>query len=507
MRITFDGDNFPENEWQNFLAVFKTLTRQEHRQVGLFLASPYFNTDDRAVRLYERILSSHRNNSERINGRSLLRAVFPGQTIDSAKTALRPLLRQLTQLLWQYIKHQEVEDDHLYGGMIQTAAFKKRTDTELFQQAAEQLQETLAAEPVTLMSAHWRWWLYHQLYFHQNTRQYQEEAIGYLQQAIRQMQQCYHLSALRYYGEILNRSHIKGREEPLSAFAEELVSLVTPGHTDPLIALYSKVAKLMQQPVDGAGYQDFKESYRRYPRPMAAPDRLVMIKSACNIWLWLHEAGHEGAAREMFFWVHENVRHGTLLFEGSLSDLEYLNCVIIAGLAGEYSFLESFITDYYPHLEEEHREEARQMALIYQAFFQGDLQKVLKRLQQHFPRYHHAMHIYTLRAKVLYVLTYLQGSLQPGSTGLSVNKCQDEFELELDNFRKYVSRADELDTQRRAPYMRFVRICRRIYDYELGNPDRHTKAGRQAIIEQIEAPEPLLARSILRQMASRLSAG
>lgn len=511
MKIIFDGEDFAKKELDLFLTVFNILSKEEQEHFKKFLDSPYFTTKKQLAPLYKRIFDSYRsqqnsgNDDYRISGRPLLKAVELGKMAESrAKTQLKSLLKQLPPLVFEFIEHQEIKTNRRIGDRVKVLALKKRSNSTFFQEAAESFMETLASEPVSLMLYQDQWWLYHQLYFHQYAQQYHERDTLRLVKATHFLRSFYQLASLRHYCEVLNRRKILGEETGFEALTKQIGEFIDEESPIPAIGFYSRFARILQFPGNIQIYERYKAHYQEHFDDLDQVDQLVMIKGIFNICIRNYEAGQENGPRELVFWARAGVDTGVFLFEGSLSDKEYLNITVAAGIAGALDFMKSFLTAYQPHLEESCRERAYQMALTQWYFFQNQLSMVLQLLNEHFPPSRPLDHIYTLRSKVFYLLVYLTACIEEKDQLLDGVNSQDGFHLQMDAYRQYISRANFLDPGRRVPYKRFYDICNRIYQYSCGNPDHQTAANKAAILAEIRSDELLLGRYVLENLAGDL---
>jgi hypothetical protein len=504
MKITFDGKEFAKKEFGLFVQVFEILAETEWDPLISFLESPYFNEDSRIAKLYQRILESRRLGSERINGRPLLKFVFGDLPESKGKALLRKFLKALPDLVITYIEHQEIRTNRRLGGRVKVLSLKRRFDSSFFDGAAAEMEQTLSDMPTTLMQFEEFWWLHHQQYFHQYTQQYHETGAAYLSKSIQDLQLFYQLTALRYYCEVLNREKILGKELIFASFKQKAGKFIDEDSSLPLINFYSKLARLLQFPDELRFYTSFKSYYGEFKGQLAQPDQLVLIKSVSNVWIRKYEKGYENGPKELLYWAREGLRAGVYLFESSLSDKEYLNIAIAAGLAAELSFMENFIEGYKEELEESIQDRAYHMARIYLHFYRNDLITVLEELGKYFPAHKSFDHIYTLRVKVVYLLTYLicyiEGVQIPTEDG------EDKLLMQLEAYRKYVYRTDFLDETRRAPLKSFHDFCNKVYKYAAGNPDLQTKAKKANLLKAVKEEKLLVGRYVLIRIIEKLKA-
>lgn len=513
MWIALNGRVFAKKELSALLQTIRLLTEDAQDALQDFVASPYFTKEIGMAPLYEKILAGHRTmvvskqSAYRINGKNLLEAMNLQHLTERAiRKKLRSLLKQLPDLILEFVEHQELKNNQNSGGKFRIKGLQKWKAPSFFEEAAGRYEEWLKNEKMTLMQQHDSWWLHHQRYFFQYADQYDPQNKAYFIQAIEHSYACYQLTTLRYYCEVKNRSRILGKEEEFTALSNRAGEFINTDSPRPIVALYSRLVRFLQFPKKQQLYESFKSHYQLHAGELAKSDQLVMIKSTFNELIRLYEWGVLHSPSELVIWAKEGLSTGALMYKNTPSDREYLNIISAAGIAEEFDFMESFRENYKEYLEEHIRERAYPMAMIYSNFFRLQLHEVIQLLRKHFPMNYSFGLIYTLRVKVFYILSYLMCSVVLKEDKLDGDDCQEELIEQLERYRQYINRADILDEERRTPYKRFHNICKRIYKHATESIDAQTKANKAVLLNEIEAEKPLLARYFLKRIVEKLKA-
>ncbi len=95
------------------IQILKTFTAQEMRQFADFVQSPYFNKNERLVRLFDILYECHPAfDAPVIERHKLFKAVF-GEDVLLEEQKLRYLLSDLTKLLEEFICVRAVDEKEL----------------------------------------------------------------------------------------------------------------------------------------------------------------------------------------------------------------------------------------------------------------------------------------------------------------------------------------------------------------------------------------------------------
>src|SRR5690606_15221447 len=123
-----------------------------------------------------------------------------------------------------------------------------RHNTGLFQEAAEEMDQALASEPLTLMVLQDQWWSHHQQYFHQYADQYKPKDAHHLTYALQKLDLFYHVVLLRYFCEVLNRRQIVGKEMIFEDLETRIAPFIQKDNPHVVIAAYSRLAGVLEDP-------------------------------------------------------------------------------------------------------------------------------------------------------------------------------------------------------------------------------------------------------------------
>jgi len=362
------------------------------KDIGLFrdfLNSPYLNKDDRLLFLFNYFYRAMNNNASRINGKQLLSNLFGTIPKGDSIEKLSKLLPELQKLLKLFFVYQESsdKDNNIYHRAL-VMNLKKQGSSDLFHKVSEHYRQKLKKQPVSIMQLSEYWWLEHQNYFYQNARHYLADG-NVFSKANFYLEKFSLLARLRYYCEYLNRHHLLKDNFIFERLEQKIEKDIQQTEKEPIIQLYITTIQMLKDRENHDLYLQMKGSFKQYQEYLAFADQLVFIKMVIKRCIFCYEKGFANAAEEAYYWVLQGLDANIFLFEGILSDGEYLNVALIAAAAGKFEWQLTFIDNYREYLEENCQDKAYQLAMGYYRFHQGYYQETIKLIKNWFPKYAH----------------------------------------------------------------------------------------------------------------------
>jgi hypothetical protein len=179
------------------------------------------------------------------------------------------------------------------------------------------------------------------------------------------------------------------------------------------------------------------------------------------------------------------------LFEGVISDDEYLNLAIMSGVGGAFKFQSYFMDLYAPYLEEDVRHKAWQFAKIYQNFQLSHYQEAAEGLKTLFPPRSQGEDKYMLRAKALLLRSYV------GCYLIGHYECYEDYIRADDNFRHFINRHDGLNARYYLSYRNMALFCNTLV--QARNQQQYGPEIVRRLEEKLKELKPVIGRSWLRQ--------
>lgn len=496
LRISYEGKEIARKALDSFISVKSCLDEEENKEFILFLRSPYFNRDNNLVYLFQRLWTAESKASTSIQGKSLIKKLYKTDSVEVGLQKLTDSLRRLELLLIKYLSVEEAVQNPIQEQRLLISSLKKRRHTELFLQAAIELEMVLQGEPVTIMRLESEWWLNHQLYFHQNTQQYGQD-VEWFEASNRKLDQFIQLVKLQYICEAHNRRNILNEDFKMDIPDDWIKFSSKEEDSIEVIWLYREIITLLRNGFNLAATRKFLYHFINKSKKLAVRDQVVLAKLLTNILFRGVNLSYSHGMSELMRLFKFIVKNDIYLFEGVISDDEFLNISIMSGASGEFKFQSYFLNTYGPKLEDSIRSKATNFAIVYRNFHLGKYRVVIEQLKNLFPSNTRDEDKYMYRAKALllraYLAYYLQGHYE----------CYEEYARASDNFRHFITRNEMLNSRYYASYRNLIYFCDALVN--ICNTNQRSPSLLRQMQNKLDNLQPIVAYSWLREQILMLN--
>lgn len=322
----------------------------ERRDARKFLSSPFFNTRQDVLLLFDFLTAAETPTKEQAWNHLL-----PGADFDDQK--LRLLMSYLHRLLEQYVSVSEMGEDGLHGQLYLAAGYRRRGLSVPFEKSLKTLDKSLSEQPKRDAS-------FHYLHFRLNWERYQtatsDNPSGAL--PIRQMEasvDAFYLSTrLRLLCHVWAQQGVYRTEDAAENSAETLLALAAQPHwlAVPAVAIYLHCYQMLAQPEVEAHFQVFKEKVLAAGSLFETNEIRELYLLAINYCIRRLNDGEKRYFKEVLDLYKAGLEHGFLIENGMLSRFTYHN-IVAAGLhTGELDWVNFFIHEYKNALKRTYRE-------------------------------------------------------------------------------------------------------------------------------------------------------
>lgn len=451
----------PDMEKSTLLALTRSFSPIEIREVRKFLQSPFFNQRQDVLLLFEHLIATSDSSKE-----DAWDKIFGKETpFDDQK--LRLLMSYLQGLLEQYLSVKELLSDHL-GAQIQlAAAYRRRNMPAAFDRVRKNLDKGIEAQPLRNATYHERryllHWEAHQVAYVQNPTD-----VSLLRSASKSVDAAFLAKKLQIVC-LLAAHQTVYKSDAEEAWEEALVERTEQSEFAqlPAVAVYLHCFRMLQKPAEEIHFQRFKSTLINEGDCFSGDELHGLFILAINYCVRRLNAGDLGYYREALDLYKEGLAKNHLLEEGVLSRFTYHN-VVAAGLqVGDLEWVRFFIHEYKNRLERRYRESAFSFNLARLAYAERNHHHVLELLQK--ANYRDPLH--NLAAKTLLLKTYFE-----------LNEL-DTLQSLLDAMRNYIQRKRVLGYHR-TNYLNIIRYAEKIL--RLLPRDRKAAEALQAALEKEE---------------------
>ena len=438
------------------------------RELRKFLSSPFFNTREDLVQLFDYLITEKDPTKEKI-----WRRLFPTTPFDDQK--LRLLTSYLHKLLEQYISIKEGTRDDLSNQLFLAEGYRRRGLTGPFERTRKSLEKRLAEQP--LRNAHFHL-LEHRLRWEQyqiNTAEDPSES-GPLASLTKSMDLFYLSSRLRLIclgaaqRGVYQSGGQKGMEEEVVSLAEQAAWRDLPA-----IAIYLHAYRMLNQPERETHFQKLKKLLLETTGQFSVEEMRGLYLLTINYCIRRLNEGEKRFFTEVLELYRSGLSNGFLFENGVLSRFTYHN-IVAAGLqAGELDWVNNFMHEYKNALERKYRESSFSFNLARLEYTRRRYDAVLDLLQ----KANYRDPLLNLAAKTLLMKTFYELDEQ------------DLLQSHLDAMRNYIRRKRVIGYHR-ANYLNLVRYTEKLLRIRFSD-----KAAVRAFQAEVSSADPLTEREWL----------
>ncbi len=429
----------------------RLIEREELRNFGKFVESPYHNTDEKVVRLFDYLKKYHPVfEHKKLDRDYITEKLFP-EWKGNVYKKLSHVMSSLSDRVDDFFILREMEEDELERQQFLLKAYKRRKGDWFFNQVSDTLNKTLdeTSEYGINYYLH-KYRLNHEIYTHTATERV-EKGIESFKNVVANLDAFYFSQKFLYASEIRFRELYYSEKSEILLLEEMLKEAEKATFADKQhVIIFSAIIKLYYTK-DKKDYEQLKKLIFEGLHQFSLVEKLDTVMFVNNFCIMEYNQGKEDYLIEVFD-LHEYGLHQKLwLVKGYLSNLTYNNIVAIACLLEKYDWTEKFIRDYSKYLREEIRDSLRTMAVCRLEFSMGNYEKILELLRGvEFVDLHH-----NLAAKSYQLRSYVELG---GYDMLFYDACN--------AFAQYCRRNKTIGKETKETHLNFIKMARRIHQHQ-----------------------------------------
>ena len=342
-------------EKSNLIAVLRSLSRPEHRELRKWAQSPAHNQRQDVADLLDYLLAGQHLAEDRFLAKEkAFEAVYPGQAYNDAE--LRQVMHFLLKLTENFLLYQELLQDEVRAQVVLARVYRKRQLPKLYTKAMDAGMETQQQQP------------------HRNHRYYENEYLlqmeryAYLSGLGRNvplnLQEVSDANDLSFLANKLQLSCMMLSHQAVYKttydfrLLPEAISYIeaNPAYLAyPALAIYYYSYMAINNPGQPAFFQKLKSHLTDHAHLFPPQEMRVIYLLSINYCIGRINAGDSSFYRETFDLFNQGMERQYFLENGVLSRFSFSNAVIAGLNLKEYDWVQRFIRDNSPSLEEKHR--------------------------------------------------------------------------------------------------------------------------------------------------------
>jgi len=426
----------------------RLLERDELRDFTKFLESPYYNTNEKVIRLFEDLKAYYPVfESEDLEREQVARRLFPEWTNNTYKK-LSHVMSDLSQLLDRFFVIRVMEKDNLeyYQSLLQ--AYKQRSGDWFFSQTANELERYLAKTPERNTNYYYHQYrLNHERYTHTATERIRT-GIESLEKTIQNLDYFYFGMKLRYSSEVRFRELYLSEKSELVLLDEILEIARHPTFTkEGLIHVFSTIVRLYQTK-NKVDYDTLKLLIINHFDEFGGSEKFDILTMANNFCIMEYNQGKTDYLTEIFGWYEYGLTHGVWTAGGHIDHQAFDNIVSVACRLKKSDWTVMFIRKHAKYLRDEVRESVKTMAWCRLELSRNNCEAILELLRD----VEFVDVRYSLTAKAYQLISYYELS---GYEVVFYDACS--------AFAKYCRRNTVIGKQSKELNLNFVAFIKRLY--------------------------------------------
>lgn len=455
------------------------MEREELKDFSKFIESPFFNKDEKVIKLFDYLKKYHPVfETKKLDREYISAKLFPEWKGGNAYKKLSYIMSSLSQLADDFFVWREIEQDKSEHYQFMLKAYKRRKGDWFFESTAEEFQKYLEKKPERGTDYYFHQYrMNEEIYTHNATNRI-ETGIESLESAINNLDLFYFGKKFMYCSEIrLREMHLSDKSE-LILLDEMLETVKHPIFKNKtLIHIFSNIIYLYETK-NKVLYDELKLLIFENFDQFNTEEKLDIVKMTNNFCLLEYNQGKSEYLIEIFELYEYGLNHNIWITEEVMDHAIFDNIVGAACNLKKFDWVEIFIKKYSVDLREEVRESVKIMALCRLEFSMNNFEKTLELLRD----VEFVDIQYNLNAKVFQLRSYYE---LDGYEVLFYDACN--------AFAQYCRRNKVIGKQHRELYLSFISFVKRLHQAKYQRTE-----GKKELLERLETT-PAISSSWLKE--------
>ena len=431
-------------------AILQNFETTEQKRCRKFISSPYFNSHELLVKLYDLLIKHIRSTrrQKELSREALWTALY-GNARPFDDALMRKYLSNLHKLVERYLKEQIYEKAALLQEAHLIEALAEHKLNKAVQTTLRRAQKNGKNGSEESPQKDLFRYLIHKNYYHAIEHIPKEAAKVDFGQMSSYLDAFYIEEKLNIYCAILSRKYLGTDESQiylLEGITRHLQEHIDQYKAFPIVQIYYQIYLALTESENTQHYYHLKTLLEKNHAKLPQNKAFELYGYAINYCVRKINQGDSLFLRE-YFELHKVLLDKGLLFaDGVLPLAQYRNLVLVGLRLGELKWTENFIHDYKKYLPVNSRENAFSFNLALLYFYKKEYEQVIKLLR--YVEYEDIT--FNLNAKVLLLQTYYEmDEIDP-------------LESLMDSFRAYLQRHKEIAPRRRQTFRNFIRFVKKL---------------------------------------------
>lgn len=326
------------------ITLLRTFSPEEHKEFRKFVRSPYFNTNENVVRLYEYLLKYAPGfDSPKLARKIVFTYLFPDEPYKEIKIQqFASLLVTLAEQFWVY---QPLKLPNPEASLRLANTYRQRQLLLYWEKTLFELEDL----PYTDAQQQAFYRLQQQIQQHEAIEEKEKrEREPHLQGVLDALTNYYLISYLKYSSKALNYRRFNPEQNYEMPLGDAIVNYAGSlnASASPVVQIYLHIWRSLQQPDIESYFETLKQLLLAHHQLFTRTEAGEMFVFAHNYCIGKLNKGEQRFLRELFDLYRFEMEQDIISTQEPLSASVYRNIITIAQLLGELFWMEDFINNF-----------------------------------------------------------------------------------------------------------------------------------------------------------------
>lgn len=464
--------------------VLEKLSNRERGRCLKFVQSPYFNVNKTLIQIFKIIHKDlHSSSSRALSKEKVWKRVQSGAEYDDVR--FRKYLSDLLKLVEQFLAQEQFENDDYQKSIYELQAVIDKKIDRLYSGMRRNVRKIPQTTPFRNSKYYYYLLEASKLLHDLETEVEQKKKISTDFTQLSKALDIYYFSEklrLDYDATIWKR--IDSNLNSNIDFIDQINDLIqkTPDIYEPPVRVYQTINQLSKHPENDEFYYEYKKQLDENIGFFPPHEAIPIYSAGINHCIRKINTGNADYLNELFSLYVGYVR-ATVEYTEELSQWTFNNVITVALRSGKLSWIEQFIQEYGPYIDERYRDNAVSYNLANLHFYKKNYEKVITILRD----IEYEDVFYSTNSKVTLLKTYYETQ---------------EYELLsffLESFRAYINRNRSIVDNTKNALKNLIRFTKK-----LSNLPPNSSKALQKLKEEVTNRKNTINRSWLLEKIEEL---
>ena len=438
------------------LTLISGLDASEFRWLHKFLKSPFYNTNEKVLRLFEYIKKYYPDlASPKLAKETTFQYLFPKDKFSPQK--MRKLMHELATLVEDFMVAQHFQKNQFARKKILTKELGQRNLYGLFEKVTTEIATDLEQLPYRDKDYFLEQYQNdYQLFAHPSTNP-QQDFIPKLFDMSDRLDQFYFLQKLQLNSVLESAKHIYQVKEALSFYESIAQEIKDRGLEQiPVFHLYSLVTQLFQAEDTEGVFNKLYNAFFDKKEELGEADKTFILKYLINFVVGKTNEGNEEYVKKGLALYKFGLANNLLITRDRITEMTFVNIAWYSSFLKDFEFASNFIENYQQFIDIEKREEIVLLTKAHLFFNSKEYTQVIELLStKSFSNI-----INKLRARALILKSYFEIYLEDESYYSFVL-------TQIENFERNLRREENISKIKKLSYLNFLKFFKKLIEIKI----------------------------------------